>query len=118
MVQALATMASEGTQLVLGTDWCPCSASLGTALEHPAFKAGAATLTEMRILAEGGMTNEAIIAAATVNAARALGLSELGTLKPGKLADLIVIDGNPLEDITALQNVRTVVKGGIVVVRH
>lgn len=118
MVRALAAMAEEGTQLVVGTDWCPCSASLGTALDHAAFKAGSATLTEMQMLSWGGVTNQAIIAAATVNSARALGLSQLGTLKPGKIADLVVIDGNPLQDITALRNVRTVVKGGTVVVHH
>jgi imidazolonepropionase-like amidohydrolase len=37
---------------------------------------------------------------------------ELGTIEPGKLADIIVVDGNPLFDIVALSHVQTVVKGG------
>jgi len=39
----------------------------------------------------------------------------LGTLKPGKLADLIVVDGNPLEDIDALTRIRLVILDGEVV---
>jgi len=41
---------------------------------------------------------------------------ELGTLEVGKLADLLVVDGDPVRDISALREVTTVVKGGEVVV--
>jgi imidazolonepropionase-like amidohydrolase len=41
--------------------------------------------------------------------------SELGTLESGKIADLIIVDGNSLEDLQALKNVEVVVKGGKVV---
>lgn len=37
---------------------------------------------------------------------------DLGTIEPGKLADIIVVDGNPLFDITALSHVERVIKGG------
>ena len=53
----------------------------------------------------------------TLTAARALGHErDPGTLEAGKLADLIVVDGDPLEDLSALRNVEVVVKGGETVV--
>jgi len=45
-------------------------------------------------------------------------LDELGTLEPGKLADLIIVDGDPLMDISVIHNIEVVIKGGKVVVDH
>jgi imidazolonepropionase-like amidohydrolase len=46
-------------------------------------------------------------------AAEALGAKEdLGTIEPGKLADLVIIDGDPLSDIRATWNIHTVIKNG------
>ncbi len=51
-------------------------------------------------------------------ATEALGIDdELGTLNPGKIADIVVLDGDPMTDITALQRVHLVIKDGKVVVR-
>ena len=55
---------------------------------------------ELWMLQQGGMTNLEAIRSATINGARALGLDkELGSIEKGKLADLIVLDRNPLENI-------------------
>jgi imidazolonepropionase-like amidohydrolase len=60
-----------------------------------------------------GMTPMQAIQAATSNAADLLGQSDvLGSLKPGKYADIIAVSGNPLEDIRVLENVRFVMKEG------
>ena len=65
---------------------------------------------------EAGMTPEQALAAATGLAGQCLGLEdEIGTVERGKLADLIVVDGDPLKDITVLQNkdrIKLVLKGG------
>jgi enamidase len=109
--RALATMVTEGVQLVVGTDWCGCVPTVA----HQALQPGSVTLTEMEMLAWGGLTPEAILAGATRNAARALGLDQVGTLEAGKLADVLVVAGNPLQDIRQLRAVRAVVKGGVLV---
>jgi imidazolonepropionase-like amidohydrolase len=70
---------------------------------------------EFLLMVEHGMTPAAAIAAATVNAAELLGLAEqVGSLTPGRQADLIAVDGDPLADVATLQAVKLVVKGGVV----
>ncbi|MEM1218231.1 MAG: amidohydrolase family protein [Bacteroidota bacterium] len=68
---------------------------------------------ELWMLQQGGMTNMQALRAATMNGAEYLGMaSEIGSLKEGKLADLIVLDKNPLEDIQNTEFVRyTMVNG-------
>ncbi len=54
-----------------------------------------------------------VIEAATRHAAYACGQeTDLGTLEPGKLADLVIFDGDPLADLNALRRVKTVIVGG------
>lgn len=91
--------------------------ALGT--DTPQLPPGEAYLREVRLVSEAGLTPHQVIQAATRNAAAHLGREEdLGTLKAGKLADLILVDGNPLEDLTTLGNVEVVVKGGEVLVEN
>jgi hypothetical protein len=58
-----------------------------------------------------GMSNFEALQAATVNPARALGL-DAGTIEPGKLADLVIVDGNPLASIANAHKVRRVIANG------
>ncbi|MBB6095506.1 imidazolonepropionase-like amidohydrolase [Povalibacter uvarum] len=68
---------------------------------------------EFELLVKHGMPAAEAIKAATVNAADLLGLSkEVGSLEPGKRADLIAVAGDPLKDVTILKNVGFVMKDG------
>ena len=58
-----------------------------------------------------GMTPYEALKAATVNPAQALGL-DAGTIEPGKLADLVIVEGNPLEDVAAAHRVKRVIANG------
>jgi Tol biopolymer transport system component len=68
---------------------------------------------EMWLLAEGGIANRDVLRMATLNGAQTLGLDgHLGSLEVGKLADLIILDKNPLEDIRNTNSVRyTIING-------
>jgi len=68
---------------------------------------------ELWALTQGGMSAHDALRCATIFGAEYLGLdAQLGSIAPGKLADLVVLDGNPLEDIRQSDTVRYVVKNG------
>lgn len=74
---------------------------------------GIATHNEMELLQQAGLPNLAILQAATVNAAKALGKeAELGKVAPGFSADFILVSNNPLENLAALKNPDWVIKHG------
>ena len=76
--------------------------------------AGFANQREIELLHESGFSPEQAIRIATLNGATYLGIAhELGTVEAGKLADLVVLEGDPTSDITAVRNVRLVFKDGI-----
>jgi imidazolonepropionase-like amidohydrolase len=70
---------------------------------------------EFVLMVKYGMTPLGALQAGTLNGAKLLGWQDqIGTLKPGYLADVIAVPGNPLGDISVLQKVTFVMKGGVV----
>jgi len=69
---------------------------------------------ELLAMTWAGIPPAAVLKAATINGARALGIdARLGSIEAGKLADLYVVRGNPLEDIKAARDIRFVVRDGV-----
>jgi len=93
-----------------GAEWI----TLGT--DHPSwgeFFSGFGVHREMHALNKAGIPAADVLRIATINGARALRVDDrLGTLEEGKLADLVILSGNPLEDIRNTRHVRIVVKNG------
>ena len=76
-------------------------------------------LLELGLWVKCGATPWQALTAATKNAAEMCGVgTELGTVEPGKLADLIVVDGNPLDDIENIRKLELVMKEGRVGADH
>ena len=69
---------------------------------------------EFAALMECGMNSMEAIQTATTNSAEMLGLADRGELKQGLLADIIAVDANPIKDISTLEHVKFVMKGGVV----
>jgi imidazolonepropionase-like amidohydrolase len=68
---------------------------------------------ELNAMTEMGISTHDALLAGTRDAAESLGmLDQVGTVEPGKAADLLVVDGNPTENINDLTNVAAVFKGG------
>lgn len=68
---------------------------------------------DLQLMVRGGMTPAQVLESATRITAEAIGFGDqIGTLIPGKLADLIVVDGDPRRDVTALSRVHAVFQGG------
>ncbi|MFC1849398.1 amidohydrolase family protein [candidate division CSSED10-310 bacterium] len=71
---------------------------------------------EIKYMQEAGMTPAQIIMAATRNAAYVCNLADtLGTIEPGKIADLLVVKDNPLHDLEALTEVQMVIHNGVII---
>lgn len=74
---------------------------------------GLGTHWELWMMASGGMSPLDALRAATIHSADAIGLDDdLGSLEPGKLADLLILDENPLEDLHNTTSIRFVMKNG------
>ncbi len=71
---------------------------------------------QFKYMVAGGLTPMQAIQSATINAAELLGWQNVGAISPGRFADLVAVDGDPLKDVTILEKVPFVMKGGEIVV--
>ncbi len=98
----VAAVVKGGGRVIAGTD-------------SPINPYGVALLAELEHYVRGGLSPAEAIRTATAVPAEAMGLGrELGTIEVGKLADLVVVDGNPLDNITDIRNTRYTIKDGVV----
>ena len=87
--------------------------AMGTDAGNPLTLHGPAVFAEMEAMQRDGLTPMEVLVAATRGGALAMGrLAEVGTVEDGKLADLIVVGGDPTADIAHLRDLRFVVRGG------
>jgi dipeptidyl aminopeptidase/acylaminoacyl peptidase len=94
------------------------SGHVAIASDAPAVPYGYGVHAELTLLAEAGIPNDQILRLASSGGAMALGLGQqLGTIEPGKLADLVVVDGDPLARISDAATVHAVVRGGVWITR-
>jgi len=84
----------------------------GTDAAYPGDFQGEGIHHELELLVESGLTPLEAISSATRNASRLMNASDWGTLEPGKLADLLVINGKPDQNIQETHNVEMVFKAG------
>ncbi len=110
----LKTLEDAGVIIAAGTD----AGNIGTI--H-----GPALFREFQLMKEAGLTSMQILQCATANAAKFLGTPgsavratssdpQVGAIEPGKLADLVVLNTNPVEDIAHASDIQTVVKNGVI----
>ncbi|MGK2934314.1 MAG: amidohydrolase family protein [Gemmatimonadaceae bacterium] len=73
---------------------------------------------ELEAMVRGGMSPMEAIVAGTASAARVLNAPDIGTLEPGKLADLLVLDADPLANIVNLRRISKIIQGGRIIDRE
>lgn len=106
-LQSVAVLHAAGVPILAGTDansqpGAPFTITHGESLHR-----------ELALLVDAGLSPVDALRAATVLPARYFGLSDRGAVQPGLRADLVLIDGDPLADITATRNIRRIWCGGI-----
>ena len=104
VLENVRVLADAGVQIAFGTDTPPMLAY------------GEAVLSEIEMLGEV-LSAEQIVGALTRDAARYLGLGEeFGTIEPGKIADIVLVNGDPLKDLADFGKIAMVIKNGALVV--
>ena len=99
-LKMLALLHANGIRIVAGTDDV-----------LPGFD----IVRELELYAQAGLPNAAVLQTATIVPARVMKLDDkLGSIKVGKLADVALVAGDPLANVSVLRNVKTTIKGGVV----
>jgi imidazolonepropionase-like amidohydrolase len=94
-----------GVNIALGTDEYPFEPNGGTT----------ATVAEAELYVKAGMTALQALQSATTQSARMLGMeADVGRIQPGKYADIVAVEADPTQDISALRTLDFVMKGGVV----
>ena len=89
----------------------------GTDTNNPKMIFGRSMHRELQLLVQGGLTPGDALLSATRDAARALNAAnDLGTIESNKLADLVLVEGQPWKQITDIGKIQLVIQGGQVVV--
>lgn len=96
---------AAGVTIVCGTDFPPGETNDGVPL----------LVLELELLVRAGLTPVQALRAATADAARLVGAPELGRIHAGGPADLVAVDGDPLDDIASMRSIRLVVQAGRVI---
>src|SRR5437870_1036600 len=105
-LQNLRKVWDAGIPVVMGTD----AGNIGTLHGPSVFR-------EMEIMTQAGLSPLQVLRSATSNGAKTMGMERgIGTLAPGKLADLVILDADPLADVTNLSRIHRVIKDGKVFV--
>ena len=106
-LEVVAAMQRAGVPVLAGTD-----------VGNPWLVAGYSLHDELALFVQAGMAPLAALESATIEPARYLGaLDSLGTVATGKIADLVVLDANPLQDIRNLDRIRAVIVNGRLLTR-
>jgi imidazolonepropionase-like amidohydrolase len=101
--QNLRRLWDAGIPIVMGTD----AGNIGTLHGPSVFR-------EMALMRDAGLTPLQVLRSATTNGARAMGRTDIGAVAPGKLADLVLLDADPLADVANFSHADRVIKGGVV----
>ena len=99
MIEGLEKSIAAGVKIAMGTD--------AAVIPH------GENAREISIYVERGMSPIDAIRTATINSADLLGVDDRGRIEPGLLADIVGVEGNPLEDIELLEDIRFVMKAGV-----
>ncbi len=104
VLESLVRELSDRGTLVVGTD---------SSWNLPFMIPGVAMHWEMTALVEAGLTQADVVRAATIDAAHLLGEERLGRIEEGYLADLLLLEENPLTDIANLNRIAGVMRDGV-----
>ncbi len=100
LLKTIKLIVDEGGRITAGTD-------------SPFAPFGSSLHSELWVFADAGLSPFQALQAATIHSAEAVGVAkDLGTIEPGKLADLVIVDGDPLKRIQDAMKVRTTIKNG------